>query len=172
MPILSSIEKKIEKNCDNWEWLQAILHHIATWDKNIDSLTPADRENFDRLIAYIVFLQNVSDLLPVAQGDLHNYLEDTRGRKPLLEYTLSGLFSANDFTKQINSEKDSSVKFTLIDEILKYDKRMILVSCGHHTLSLFKNKGKISLYNSNNKSGLQYFNVDEKERLVDEIFRA
>jgi len=159
--------------CDNWVWLKKILKKLSRWDENINTLRKKDRANIERLIAHLEFIQHISTYLAVGQGDIHHILEDTQNRKPLLEYTLAGLFSADDFTKAINIDMNGAIITTsLIEQLLRHDRRMILISCGKHTLGLFKNGAQISLYNSNHKAGMQSFDTSQHSALINAIFRA
>jgi hypothetical protein len=158
---------------DDWHWLKKTLKKLSRWDENLASLKPKDRANIERLIAHLEFLQHVSGYMSVSQGDIHKFMEDTLGKKPNLEYTLAGLFSADDFTKEISVMINGwPIKTKLVAQLLKYDRRMILISCGKHTLGLFKNGNKVSLYNANHKPGMQTFSTSDVEILIAAIFAA
>jgi hypothetical protein len=86
---------------------------------------------------------------------------------------LAGLFTADDFLKPIELEiGGAKMKSTLIGQILLYNKRMILISCGKHTLGVFKNYGEVFMYNANHKAGMQTFRRASVPELIDAIFRA
>lgn len=160
----SSLEPK-----DDWNWLVTTLKMLSTWDEDLNSLSHGEKADIERLVAQINYFQNVSSYLHVGQGSLHCYLEDTTNRQLKLEYSIAGLFTANDFTRKLKIEKNTE---TLINILTQYPQRLILISCGNHTTSLFRSGDRISLYNANNKSGRRWFSCESTLLLVKDIFKA
>ncbi len=156
--------------CDNWEWFLRVITMLARWNRHTSILSAQEEQDIDRFIGLIHFFQNAHDYLPYAQGSLDNYLSDTAKRNLHQEYTFAGLLRAGDFTKPITLDAGGST--TLLDELLKYNQRLILVSCGRHTLSLFRNNNQITLYDSNHVNGLQVFNKNNPDALVNALFQA
>lgn len=154
---------------DDWKWLKKILRRLAIWNEDLNSLTEHEKQEVDRVIGYIAFFQNIKKYLHPAQGDLHNYLEDTANRKIKLEYTFAGLFTLNDFLKPLKIKKTLGTP-TLLDILTQHDKRLILISCGNHTLSLFTSENRVSFYNANRASGRKW--CDNKTSLIQTIFKA
>lgn len=170
---LDSLDVKWRVRTDSWRWFESTLKKLAVWDGRLESLNAEDKSDFDHLIAQIEFIQHISHYLQVNQGDLHNIIEDSGGRKLQQEYTLAGLFKAEDFSKRIRiSRNGRKINTTLFEQLTQYDRRLILISCGKHTLGLFKHDGLISLYNANHRAGRQLFRLDQIPALIDAIFRA
>lgn len=166
-----SSQPRSKTPCDNWEWFEQTASKIAGWDGHLSSLSPLDQAEIERFISLIQFFQHVSDYLPYGQGSLDDYLTDTNNRTLKQEFTFAGLLTTSDFTKPLHLGTSCRVT-TLINEILKYDQRIILVSCGRHTLSLFRDGDKISLYDSNHDKGRQLFKRQHPEALIQALFRA
>ncbi len=158
---------------DDWGWLKNTLITLSRWDQDLASLNEKDRANIDRIISHLEFIQHISAYMSIGQGDLHQILEDTKGRKLQLEYTLAGLFNANDLTKPIAINNNGEMTTTtLITELLQYDRRMILISRGKHTLGLFKNGDEVSFFNAGNKGGIQTFHASDPGPLITAILSA
>lgn len=157
--------------CDDWEWFSKVLNLLASWNGQLLSLTGKNEKDIDRFISQIEFFQHISSYLPSGQGNLDQYLMDTQHRTLSQEYTIGGLFCATDFTKPLLSH-DKQQTTSLIDELLKYDQRLIIVSCGRHTISLFKNNDSVTLYDSNYPAGLQRFSKQYPQALIEAIFKA
>lgn len=157
--------------CDDWSWFNSVLTLLAGWDGHLSHLTKENEKDIDRFISQIEFFQHISSYLPYGQGSLTQYLTDTKNRSLMQEYCIGGLFCADDFTKPLLT-RDRKRSTSLIDELLKYDQRLIIVSCGRHTLSLFKKDGKVTLYDSNNPTGLQTFAQGDTRGLIRAIYAA
>lgn len=156
--------------CD-WSWLKKTLERLATWDRQLYSLCEEDLDDITYLISLMEYFQHASSYVIKSQGSLHELLEDTAKRKPKQEYTFAGLFTCQDFTKTIQLEiGHAKVTTRLIDILLKYEKRMIIISRGGHSLGLFRCGDTISLYNAN--SGRSIFTKDNIQDLILALFRA
>ncbi|VVC76461.1 hypothetical protein AQUSIP_17740 [Aquicella siphonis] len=158
---------------DDWAWFENTMTTLAGWDGNLASLSDEARFEIERLISLMEYFQHINRYSRYTQGRLHRFLEDTSMRKIQLEYTLGGLFTAEDFTKKINLHmRRHLIETTLMDTLTRHEQRLILISCGNHSLSLFRNGGHICLYNSNNPSGLVRYEITDKNNLVKGIFQA
>src|SRR5579885_642937 len=157
---------------DNWRWVKSTLKKIAAWNEDLGSLSAQDRDDFDRLISLVKYFQDIADYMPFSQGNLHKFLEDTAHRHLSLEFTFGGLLTAADFSRPLQLQGDPSGKTTLFRELLKYQHRLILVSCGRHSLGLFRNGDRISLYNANDKAGRKFFSINELDKLAEAVFKA
>lgn len=155
---------------DDWKWLRTTLNALSCWDENLKTLSGETISDIERFIGHIYFIQHVSKYLSIGQGSLHLYLDDTAQRQIKLEYTLAGLFTANDFTKTLDLQQNQ--KTNLINVLTQYQRRIIIISCGNHSLSLFRSGSVISLYNANHKSGLQKYSTKHPELLVKAIFKS
>lgn len=158
---------------DDWTWFNYTQQTLATWDEQRTSLTTKMMNDIDRFISHINYFQNISDYLPFGQGNLHCYLEDTVGRKLKLEYTFAGLFTANDLTSSLNfTQSQASFGRSIIEVLTQYDKRLILISCGNHSIGLFRHNHQLSLYNPNNREGRVLYSTDQYSQLVSAIFSS
>jgi hypothetical protein len=157
--------------CDDWEWFSRVLTQLANWHDEPFSLSIENEKDIDRFISQIEFFQHISSYLPSGQGSLDQYLVDTQHRTLTQEYTIGGLFCADDFTKPLLT-RDKQQTTSLIDELLKYDQRIIIVSCGGHTISLFNDNDSVTLYDSNYPAGLQRFSRQSPQALVRAIYKA
>lgn len=165
-----NIQTDLTQPCDNWDWMESTLTSLSNWDGQLAHLTTDEQSEIDRLIALVEFYQHVSKYLPAySQGKLEDYFKDTKDRQMILEYTFAGLLTAADFTQPINTQNGNT---SLINVLLKHDHRMIMISSGRHTISLFKNGHQVTLYDSNHKDGLQYFKCDKPQLVIEAIFKA
>jgi len=155
---------------DDWKWLKATLNTLSCWDENLNALSGETIADIERFIGHIYFIQHVSKYLSIGQGSLHLYLDDTAQRQIKLEYTLAGLFTAKDFTQALDLQQNQ--KTNLINVLTQYQRRIIIISCGNHSLSLFRSGSVITLYNANHKSGLQKYSTRHPELLVRAIFKS
>lgn len=158
---------------DDWLWFDNTSKSISTWNEDINTLTPQLIKDIDRFIWQINGFQNIAKYLPFGQGNLHCYLQDTVGRQLKLEYTFAGLFTVRDLLKPLKfSEEYSSLGNTLIEILLHHERRLVLVSCGNHSLGLFRYNHRISFFNPNNPKGRVYFDTEHYPKLVKAIFAA
>lgn len=164
-----SCQPENKQPCDDWEWFSGVLTLLAGWDAEILHLTRQNEMDIDRFINQIEFFQHVSKYLSHGQGSLEHYLTDTRHRSLIQEFTFAGLLCAQDFVKPIRANNKTT---SLIDELLKYDQRMIIISCGSHTLSVFRQEDSVTLYDSNHSGGLQHFSRQRPQAIIDAIYKA
>lgn len=154
---------------DDWDWFEGVLSKLSRWNGRLSHLSADTRSDIDRLIGLIEFFQHVSRYLPHGQGSLDAYLIDTTGRTLTQEYTFAALLKDSDFHQPLQLE---SRKTDLIHELLSQQQRLIMISCGRHTLSLFRHHNQVTLYNSNNRAGLAYFDMNNLTALTRAISNA
>lgn len=152
------MEENVEK--DDWPWMQRTLEKMVLWKgKSLKKIEKNERADFDRLISLIEGFQHIYHYLPVGQGHLADYFEDTLGRKMEYEFGFAGLTTC---------EKLVSVLF---EEAFKYDRRLILLSSKKHGLGLFKVGHHIKLFNVNSSYAWESFTLETKEELASHIFK-
>lgn len=164
--------KKPAQSCDDWAWFENTLKVLSSWDEKIDSLSGQNRLDIERLISHMEYFQNITNYSRYAQGQLHRFLRDTSRSHIKLEYTFAGLFTPEDLTKKIPVESGHHlIETSIIESLTRHPHRLILISCGNHTLSLFRTGMRISLYNSNNKFGRSVFDYADKTAWTNAIFQ-
>lgn len=157
---LESLPEDTDIAEDNWTWVKNTLEKMVAWEgKTLDDLSQQDKADFDRLISLIEFFQHIYHYLDFGQGHIADYFEDTFGRKLKQEAGFAGLVTARQLRE------------TLLNEMLKYDKRLILLSSKKHALGLFRNGKHIGLFNINFKSGWKQFKLGANQALANAIFK-
>lgn len=156
---------------DDWAWFKKTLETLSTWDEQLYSLYEEDFHDILHLASLMEFYQHTSSYIAQSQGNLHEILEDTARRRPIQEYNFSGLFTSHDFIKSITvSIGDMEENTSLLNILLKYEKRLIMISRGGHTLGLFRHGGRVSFYNAN--SGRKDFALENAEKIIATLFSA
>lgn len=158
---------------DDWNWFYNTSVTISTWNEELSTLTSQQRNEFDRYISHINGLQHISRYLPFGQGNLHCYLQDTVDRQLKLEYTFAGLFTYRSFLKSLTlNDEHAAFGKSLIKILLHYERRLVLVSCGNHSIGLFRYNDRISFFNPNNPKGRIFFSTKHYSKLVKAMFAA
>lgn len=164
-----NIENPLQQSYYNWLWLDTILKRIADWDEQLYSLDDDEYEDIKYLIGQLEFYQHCSNYMRYSQGSLHKILQDSANRIPQFEYCIAGLFTRADFFKKI-ALKDTREQLSLIEILLKYEKRLITISRGRHSLGIFRNGNTVIFYNAN--SGRKEFALENLSGLITEIYKA
>ena len=156
---------------DDWRWLKSTLIAVAAF-RPTDQLSSGAKANFDRLIALLEYFQHISTYQTVSQGNLHHYLETTTNELIQLEYKFAGIFKASDFHQTLQvTIKERPCHTTLFDILTRYSYRLILISGGKHTLSLFKKGSHFSLYDANARGGRKRFALRDSRAMIREIYK-
>src|SRR3990167_10804353 len=127
---------------DDWTWFHSVLTMLARWDGE-SKLSDLAQQDIERLLSLVEYFQNIRDYLPIGQGDWHESLIDTQGRQPTKEYSVAGLFTAENL-------------LAVLPDLLQED-RMILISSDSHDVSLLKHAGKYYLYNAESSDGVHVY---------------
>jgi len=84
---------------DDHVWLSDTLMKVNKWDGR-SSLSKEDENNFERLTSLLMFYQGGEWYnLPIKQGELHDYFNDTHGRKLTREYSIASRFTQQELAK-------------------------------------------------------------------------
>lgn len=157
---LESLGQEENEERDDWPWIQHTLENMVVWNgKTLKKIEKNKKADFDRLISLIESFQHIYHYLPVGQGHIADYFEDTLGRKMAYEFGFAGL---------ITCEKMAS---DLFEQAFKYDRRLILLSSKKHALGLFKVGQEIKLFNINFPYAWEFFTLESKEELASLIFK-
>ena len=138
---------------DDLEWFKNTMTLISSWD-GIRALMPEEKEEFDRFTSLIEFFQHIPEYLKYGQGNMHLMVEDTRGRKPSMDYSIVSLFTKTQLE-------------ALLNEIVHED-HMIHINSNDHALGVFKHDGKYGFFDANRGPRT----CNSIAELVDKIFNA
>lgn len=158
---------------DDLNWLMSTLRILSEWNEVLSSLSAEQVAHIERFIALIEYFQHVSHYLNAGQGELQDSITDTRQRSAIKEYSIGGLFTAAESIKEITIELNGA-KYTtsLLQEITKYEQRLILISSTRHTLGLFRKGDRIFFFNANHTYFQYELNRQSLDMLAKRIFKA
>ena len=142
---------------DDWTWFQSTLRLLARWDGR-SKLSKLDKQDIERLLSLVEYFQNIHDYLPIAQGDWHESLTDTQKRQLTKEYSVAGLFTAENLLAVLPA--------------LVHEDRMILIGSHNHAVSLLKHEGHYYFYDANSSDGVHVCSVQDVSLLVNRLFSA
>src|SRR3990167_1150348 len=143
---------------DDWTWFQSVLTILARWDGQ-SKLSKLDKQDIERLLSLVEYFQHIDDYLPIGQGDWHEGLIDTRNRQPTKEYSVAGLFTAENLLAVLPD--------------LVHEDHMILITSHNHAVSLLKHEGHYYFYDANSPDGVHVCpaqDVSDVSVLVNRLF--
>lgn len=138
-----STQPETGKERDDATWFNELTKEIVKWDGTSD-LSPSKQYEYERFINLVDYFQNISSVLPIAQGDLDKSLVDSKGRQPGVQYVLGGLFTEEEAATALQKMLDNKM----------FSDKFTLFSSHNHATGLFCDKdGKLKFFDPNNPKG-------------------
>jgi ankyrin repeat protein len=147
---------------DDESWLIGTMKTLAGWDgKRMPSRE--ERNDFDRLIAHINFLQNPDEFdYATQQSSLEKNIQSTRIDDGGLneEFSVVSSFNSTQLTAFLKTEN------------VLHDGKLVYISSGGHAMSLFKDGKDYYFFDPNSKVGEVKYQRQELDKLADAIIAA
>lgn len=141
---------------DDAQWLHGVIKKLAKWNGDIDALTQQDKNDFERIINHLEFLQNNIQYMSQHHFTLPSW--DNKDTPMRREYCLSGMFTAADM-------------MAVLPEILKED-RLMMIDSHDHEVGIYLKDNIVYFYDSNNLFGSKEFALKDMKGIVEAIFAA
>jgi ankyrin repeat protein len=137
---------------DTQEWLLNVLNRVANWD-GVSPLSKEDENQFERLTSLLIGHQAGWYNLPIKQGDFHDYIVDSRGRKINQEYSIASRLTQHELEERL--------------PLIAHEGKLVLLLSNDHYVGFIKLGELFYFIDPENPKGLiSVSNIDELCKLI------